>query len=220
MRDILPDEVIQIIRDRYLAGIADAEAGFEFSEGDEDSLTGALGQSISTFEPVAFYINNRVFVWKIYYIKIRGRGPNAPEKNLGADGIFQIEVLDNKGQMLRRKGLPFQAKKRWNRSDKKLLNQTSRMLQATGDGIVVDYASCGYTACRAKDVVRAEGRKMELRREKRILSLGQMLGNKFLECSIGVIGLYYEKDIGFERISNLPINHIIGTSVQELTNNE
>ena len=42
MRDLLPEELLRLMHDRFVAGVADAEAKFEFSEGDEDSLTGAL----------------------------------------------------------------------------------------------------------------------------------------------------------------------------------
>lgn len=43
----LPISVIQALRDRYLAGVDDAQAGFEDARADEDSLTGALGQELS-----------------------------------------------------------------------------------------------------------------------------------------------------------------------------
>jgi len=39
----LPDIVREFIRDRYLAGVADAEAQYDDALGDEDSLTGACG---------------------------------------------------------------------------------------------------------------------------------------------------------------------------------
>lgn len=54
MRELLPTIVLDSLRDRYLAGVADAEAFFDLHRADEDSVTGALGQSIAMHHPVAF----------------------------------------------------------------------------------------------------------------------------------------------------------------------
>lgn len=97
MRDILPETLIGMLRDRYLAGVADAEAKFRFGAGDEDSLTGALGQAISMAQPIQFSGNGESYVVQVFYYKLRGRGRGAPEKSYGADGIFQIEVIDGAG---------------------------------------------------------------------------------------------------------------------------
>lgn len=95
MRDIIPDFVISVLRDRYVAGVADAEAQFESGVADEDSLTGALGQAISMSEPYVFQTQAGVYSVKISWKKIRGRGLNAPERLYGSDGIFQIAVYDD-----------------------------------------------------------------------------------------------------------------------------
>lgn len=79
MRDILPDGLIELIRDRYLAGVSDAQEKFSFSKGDEDALTGALGHSISMAKPMAYSANGQSFKYQITYQKIRGRGPGAPD---------------------------------------------------------------------------------------------------------------------------------------------
>src|SRR5258705_6940040 len=44
---LLPDGLKALIRDRYLAGVPDAQSKYPFSAADEDALTGALGNSIS-----------------------------------------------------------------------------------------------------------------------------------------------------------------------------
>jgi hypothetical protein len=110
MRDILPEDVLQAIRDRYLAGVADAEAKFRFNRGSEDSLTGALGSELSMPGPMIFTTADREYEYQVYYQRVRGQGRGAPEKTYGADGIFQIEIRDRDGRIIRRKGLPFQAK--------------------------------------------------------------------------------------------------------------
>jgi hypothetical protein len=219
MYDILPEELIHTIRDRYLAGVANAEYGFGFSEEDEDSLTGALGQAISTLGRRVYQKDGRTYLWEIYYKKIRGRGPNAPEKRLGADGIFQIDVSTQKGQLLRGKGLPFQAKKSWSYSDNRLVTQSQKMIKETGSGIVVDYASSGYTGCNAQHVVQEAGGKRELRRKNLIRPLGQILGNEFLSCTIGVKGLFYDVDKGqfvSDESASDQVEHVIGTSIHEI----
>ena len=106
---LLPDGLKAVIRDRYLAGVSDAQAKYPFSAADEDSLTGALGNSISMPHEMLFGDGQNQYSYQMSYRKIRGRGPRAPEKQLGADGIFRIEVTDERGRQT--KGLPFQAKK-------------------------------------------------------------------------------------------------------------
>ncbi|MEQ8765465.1 MAG: hypothetical protein RL885_16170 [Planctomycetota bacterium] len=212
MRDYLPDSVLERIRDRYLAGVADAEAKFQFNAGDEDSLTGALGSAITTPEPVSHIVDGVRYTWQIYYRKLRGRGSGAPEKSLGADGIFQIEIHDQKGRVLKRKGLPFQAKKGWTVRDRSLVHQARKMTDSAGDGLVVDYSARGFTCCSAESVVDVDGQKKDLIDSWRIGSLGQAIGNEFLNCEIGVDGLFFDPDSEMFHIE--PPEHAIGTSVE------
>lgn len=214
----LPPELKRIIRDRYLAGIADAEAKYRFSSADEDSLTGALGNNISMAHPMIYGDGHRQYRYQISYEKIRGRGAGAPEKSLGADGIFQIEVHDENG--VRRKGLPFQSKKQWRGTDSKLLNQTMDMIRTAGGGIVIDYRPNQYTACRAEDVVHNQGNRRLIDRVGKAESLGQLLGNDFLDCKIGQVGLFYDAETGTwqtETIVPPSVEHVITTQVSMLS---
>ena len=208
MKNILPAEVFQNIQDRFKAGISDAEEWFDNSEQDEDSLTGALGQSISSKNNNFHYENNeKKYEWKTYYKKIRGRGKNAPEKKLGADGIFQIEIKEN-NKVIFTKGLPFQSKKNWNFKDKKLVEQLENVLEHTETGIVVDYQKSGYTACDAKYAVKYEGRKKELINRNHIYSLAHVIGSLFLTCKIGKKGLFYNDNEEF-----ITDSHLIGVDI-------
>jgi hypothetical protein len=213
MRDILPEIVRRRIRDRYLAGIADAEAGFRFNRSDEDALTGALGHSISMLRAEIETVDDEIYRWQVSYRKIRGRGPSAPEKLLGSDGIFQIEIRDEDGSTTYRKGLPFQAKKQWTHADRKLIKQASDMLRTTGHGVVIDYSPTKYTACLAQDVLAYDGRKNDLKLASRLQPLGQLLGNEFLDCSIGRVGLYYD-DSEEQFLVAEPAEHVFSTSVR------
>ncbi|MXW91629.1 MAG: hypothetical protein F4Z47_07505 [Rhodospirillaceae bacterium] len=163
------------------------------SAGDEDSLTGALGQEISTGKPRFHQAGKEIYAWKISYYKLRGRGPEAPEKYTGADGLFQIEVKQNELIVLR-KGLPFQAKKNWSRKDKKLVSQCKDMQKISKSGIVIDYTKIGYTACDVQDVIDADGYKTKVKKDGKLAQLGQTLGEEFLGCSIGQQGLYYDTE--------------------------
>ena len=110
MRDLLPPKLADFLRDRYIAGVARAEASFDENSADEDAVTGALGQSIAMPEALAFTSPEGTYQIRITYRKVRGRGPLAPEKRYGSDGIFQIAVTDTLERIVRRKGLPFQSK--------------------------------------------------------------------------------------------------------------
>ncbi len=222
MRDLLPDELVRLIHDRFVAGVADAEAKFDLSEGDEDSLTGALGNSISMPETLTYSDGRVAYEWRSYYRKIRGRGPGAPEKPTGADGIFQIEVTDEHGNVLRQKGLPFQAKKRWTYADRKLVEQAANMMDGMGGGIVIDYAERGNTACDARAVIGTDGGKKSLRKNGKIKSLGQVLRNDFVECKVGINGLYYDPDEkAFRTMADTELapkemtvpSHVVGSAV-------
>ncbi len=193
MRDILPTEVLDRLRNRYVAGIDDAVANYDHSSADEDSLTGALGQAISMRIPELFSTARGNFQIKIDYQKIRGRGKNAPEKRYGSDGLFQIEVLDIFGQSIRKKALPFQSKKNWRGTNSALASQAAKMIVETDGGIVIDFTRGGYFACSAKAVVRADGKRGLAHSAGEIFQLGQLLGTDFLECRIGTVGMFYER---------------------------
>src|SRR5579859_6646669 len=84
----LPPIVLEFIRDRYLAGVANAEAQYQNVAGDEDSLTGALGVLISPAAIRHFWISPSTQIdVQIDFRKLRGRGHHAPEKRFGPDGI-------------------------------------------------------------------------------------------------------------------------------------
>src|ERR1019366_423696 len=108
LKEIVSEDCLRHIRDRIKAGVVDAEAQFGINQADEDAVTGALGQAIST-TPTIFKGTGGSYSYHITSTKIRGRGPNAPEKTLGADAIFQVSVSKN-GNQIFSKGLPFQAK--------------------------------------------------------------------------------------------------------------
>lgn len=191
MDDILPGPVLATLRDHYYAGVTHAELGYRFSSGDEDSLTGALGQALATPMIVTVSTEAGDFAWSTEYFKLRGRGAHAPERRLGADGIFTLDVEDRQTGARRQKGLLFQAKHRWRRQDRKLVNQVRQMRECDPSAIVVDYSDQGYSAFDGGRVVEAEGRRRAVPRTSQHRLAG-VLGDDFVRCRVGIIGLRYD----------------------------
>ncbi len=215
MRDLLPSQLVDLIRDRYVAGVASAEAFFDENSADEDSLTGALGQAIAMKEPLYFNGPDGTYSVRVSYKKLRGRGINAPERLYGADGIFQIAVLDHLGAVLRQKALPFQSKTDWRGRSKTVAAQSTDIQSSFGEGIVIDYSRRGYRACSTKVVIDVRGSRIEADRRNALKPLGQLLGVEFLECRMGKQGLFYDdKQERFKREGiTIPPMHAITTTI-------
>jgi hypothetical protein len=111
----IPSHVKEAIVRHVDKAISKAVAAYGSAAEDEDALTGQLGFALRTSRRVA-----DGWTWPIDYAKLRGRGPDAAEKALGADGILEMHVHTAEG--VQRKAALFQAKKAW-KSDGKLLEQ-------------------------------------------------------------------------------------------------
>jgi hypothetical protein len=191
MEDILPPFVIETLRDHYYAAVTSAEIGFKYSAGDEDSLTGALGQALLSIAPMTVQTPEGTYVWQSTYHKIRGRSYDSPEKRFGADGIFELTVVDLIRGLRRRKGLLFQAKKGWRRRDGRLVKQAQQMVEFEADSIVVDYSLEGYTAFDAADVIDANGKRKGISPSQE-MRLSEVLGHSFVRCKRGLVDLQYD----------------------------
>lgn len=201
MLNSLPEIVQRQIGESFKDGVLKAQEGFMYGREDEDVLTGALGQSLVARGYIE--IEGEKFKWKTSYSKFRGRGKNATEKLLGADGIFQIELVNESEEPLFRKGLLFQAKKGWEGKDSNLQGQ-AKQLTAFGDfGFIINYTSEGYEAFSATIVQEANGDRREISQDntKRLIDV---LGTDFVVCRSGKTGLWY--DI-YSRKLHLPISH-------------
>lgn len=192
MRDILPAGLLKTLRDHYVAGVADAEALYAQGAADEDSLTGALGQALASRKPIVHTSSMGTFEVHVSYLKLRGRGAGAPESRYGSDGVFQISVERSDGTPIRRKGLPFQAKKNWRHDTGRMLGQARDMESTTPGGVVINYTPDGYRACPARNVVATGAQVESADFLSAVQPLGQLLGSEFLYCRIGTIGLYFD----------------------------
>ena len=216
----LPASVFVELRNRLYAGVTNAEIRFPYNAAEEDALTGALGHALT--EPVAVLLqtNDGFFQWRMTSHKLRGRGAGAPEKRIGADGIFQLEVRDEAGAFLVRKGLLFQSKVDWRGTDRRLLDQTVNLVQHSSSSIVIDYTAQGYRAVAAIDVITAGGdrRLVPRDRDKR---LSEVLGDEFAGCTRGDRGLHWDElreqlIIHGEQPSDLVPSHLISMGIQRL----
>jgi hypothetical protein len=89
------------------------------------------------------------------------------------------------------------------------------MIAKAGQGLVIDYSPEGYEACPASMVVEHQGRAPIIRERGQLRPLGQVLGNDFLDCKVGVEGLYF--DPSSETFQWSGNTHLIGTSVRRIT---
>lgn len=214
MRNVLLEEILTMLRDRYLAGVADAEATFVQNSADEDAVTGALGQALATPRPLRLSVESTEYVVNVSYLKLRWRGACAPERRYGSDGLFQITVETEQARPYR-KALPFQSKINWRGRNTALLEQARLMEQETPGGVIVDYSLTGYKACPAYAVVAAKGARSVVDRLHPTRPLGQILSRDFLDCTLGTLGLFFDpKTEKFSVNSDNPIPaSLITTSV-------
>lgn len=216
LQDFLPGSIIDRIRDQYAMGIAKSEARYHMHSADEDAITGALGQSIA--ENGEFYTTHggNAYEVAITYEKVRGRGPGAPEKIFGTDGIFQLEVKDAEGNVLFTKGLPFQSKVEWNGKSTALNRQAQKMEDTLGGGVVIDFSPDGYKACTTRDAIRASGNRRLLDETNKVTSLQDTICNDFMDCNVGRRGLHFDRDSETFLYNMLTTNqnmHVISTTV-------
>lgn len=196
LEHLLPKQFLALIRDRIKAGVSDAEAKFRLNQDEEDSLTGALAQAISTTAPLRFGGPEGVFDFAIESYKLRGRGEGAPEKRLGADGILQISVSKN-GRSVFAKGLPFQAKKFGGFANAAVRKQAHDLYDTSQSGIIVRYSDKGYTGTDVRNLLNDAGAGLAAQKPP-TATLATLFGDSFLDCEIGRMNLTYDRDALFQ----------------------
>lgn len=186
----LPKEVKQDIRDHLTTALAHAEEGFFSAHEDEDTVTGELGSALRSGVRRVFVAQSQTEIpgewkWAITYYKFRGRGPRATESYLGADGVFQLDLLS--GSRHEQKSALFQAKLD-TESGQDLFKQAIALTTWREAAFVLVYSETGYRAVPLDDVVRARGRMARGTGS----SLAGYLGTEFLECTVGDNELQYD----------------------------
>lgn len=92
-RLIIPELVREAIEKHVRERIAEAEQRSLSASEDEDTFTGHLGALLGAGERKVD-VDGQQWYWSIDYTKFRGRGKDATEALIGADGIFEIRVRD------------------------------------------------------------------------------------------------------------------------------
>lgn len=192
MRDIIPDEVFDQIAAHIRNRMPHAEEGWRSGSSEEDTITGDLGSALRTHHPHSITIGGVNYRWSLSYKKFLSKSKRSVERRLGADGIFQIEYEDLVTGELTTKGLLFQSKNQWRGRNQKLLGQANDMEQfAPKGGAIFEYGPRGYKACDAAQAITANGQRNSVP-DAEMLSLRDYLVDRFMECTSGIRGLYYD----------------------------
>lgn len=189
----LPRFIIKELQAHILGVCPRAQNGWEFSNQDEDTITGDFLGNMRTD-----WNSNQNYEWRFGYNKVRGRGKGALEKIVGTDGIITIHYKNQSTGENYYKSLVFQAKKVNNKVDYEQWDKM-KMFFPKGNAIF-SYGPNGY--------------KSYYDDQSTELSICELLARKFLECKIGIEGLYYDHtDNKFVRPTNIPLK---GKVKQEL----
>jgi hypothetical protein len=182
------ERVRRALSDHFRAAVAAAAQGYADDAADEDAVTGALGQALRGQGEIALP-DGRVLRWATRYRTLGGRGRNATERNLGAEGLFEVEMEDEEGDRSR-KSLPFQARNAAAYGDALLRGQARRLNAFPGSGLVINYRPEGYVAVDA--VLVAEG---EATRNSEV-PLADALSEGFIGCRRGSTAYLFEPSLG------------------------
>jgi hypothetical protein len=187
--DILPDYVVSELQGHLRERAERAQAGWESASEEEDALTGDFCGSLRN-DWVEVNGHGGRWFWRVRYKKFRGRGKAAPEKHLGADGIFEIEARPVDGDIVT-KGVLFQAKKERGGSRRDLRDQVRRMEAiAPGGSAVFEFGPNAYRAEASSEMFPAKQDSNRIPHPRNLI--GDYLADQFLPCRSGIRGMYYD----------------------------
>jgi hypothetical protein len=188
--ELLQNESIRrTLSDHYRSGVAAAVQGYADSAADEDAATGALGQALRGQGELSMP-DGRIVRWATRYRRLRGRSRNAPERHLGAEGLFEVEMEDEEGDRSR-KSLPFQAQNAAaGHGDSLLRGQAKRLNAFPGGGVVINYRPEGYVAIDASLVAEGEATR------DREVPLADALAEDFIGGRRGSTAYLFEPSVG------------------------
>jgi len=143
----LPPELQRSIRRHIKRSVNRAVEAHKSGREDEDTLTGQLGVLLRTPRPITVKVTGDnvpgSWTWRLDYRKLRGRGPRATERILGADGVFEFSLTHNGEQV--RKGALFQAKTEAE-DRQRLLAQLIKLSTWKEAAFTVRYGTDAYSA--------------------------------------------------------------------------
>ncbi len=176
---IIPNNVQRELAKYIKEKCPHAESGWEFSNQDEDTITGDFLGNLRTNG----WQTADGFTYRFSYNKVRGRGPKAMEKEIGADGIITIELNENGETSF--KSFMFQAKKEGNKTDKIQIAKMDFLFPNAN--VVFRYGPNGYF----------------IENYEEEMSICKFIADVFLNCKFGIIGLHYDFRRNRIRVHNL-----------------
>lgn len=145
----------------------------------EDSISGAFFEGLATDEDRSW--GN--WFWNIEYSNLSN---HKIEPHLGADGIFQVEVRDEYGRVIFRKGFLFQSKKEGNNDSGRLEEQLEKIERhVPNGGLLITYDKQRFMVVPGRTYLYNQSWKAEER------NICAFLVQRFLACLYGVQNLYY-----------------------------
>ena len=191
-RIYIPEEVKQSIREHISTAIKSALEGYSSAVEDEDTMTGHLCSKLQVGTRRVLVSEAQIsgkWQWSINYYKFRGRGAGAPEKYLGADGIFELKLTS--GARIDSKSLLFQAKME-REGGARLLQQCIKLLTWREASFVANYAEAGFQAIPLDVVIGRRGHAVSFTNAK---PLEEYLGRDYLDCLVGDDELRYDSQL-------------------------
>lgn len=210
----IPPRILAEIQETIRRKANDAEKGWESAPNSEDTLTGDLGSAMRTCWSEKMISEGYIWRWRLHYRKFSGGNQHSSEeKPTGSDGIFQIEVEKYRMEVLPskdfpntvipenieldadfRKGILFQSKRYDSTERQRLVGQLEEMEKLTPkQGAYFEYGPKQYKAAAANVMIGVDGFTGQLD-DSSFIRLGDFLADEFLQCKIGVEGMYFDFD--------------------------
>jgi hypothetical protein len=207
----IPREVRDAIEVHVQERLAEVNARHWSAAEDEDTFTGHLGALLGTSEKTVI-VNDQPWRWSIDYTKFRGRGLNATESALGADGIFEVRVhgIEIEGH----KSVIFQAKM-GEPSGRRAIEQALAMSNWREAAVFVSYDEDAITVYPIDSVIRGD--------LSQNTSFVDFFNKSLLACRVGDSDLLYDAqarrlewrdDKGRNVAIKFPIPHRLRVSVK------
>jgi len=193
LKDQIPVDLFSQI-EQHLNNVCNtnAKSSWRRNKAKEDSISGAFFQGIAVAERMW-----GDWSWNLEYSNLSN---HKIEPHLGADGIFQVEVRDECGRVIFRKGFLYQSKKNSNSDKGKLEEQLENIERhVPNGGLLLTYNEGRFMAVPGKTYLN--DRKWE-NQERNICAF---LVQRFLECLFGIRDLYYNFDRDEIMLKNAPL---------------
>ncbi|WP_145980719.1 hypothetical protein [Magnetospirillum sp. ME-1] len=183
----IPEAVRIDIAERLTEAINATVEEFESAWEDEDVVTGHLGGQMTTRRRKVMVDNvelGGVWTWSLHYRKFGGRGKGAPEKAIGADGIFELSLEHQSYTDV--KSLLFQSKVEGGSSGS-LIDQSARLSTWREAAFIMVYGKAGFKAVTIDSAMKSKGSVDTAPSTP----LEVFLNEEFVACNVGDNDLQY-----------------------------